>query len=140
MGNNFSVSATQNAAAYAPYQAFTNNSVHGNCWASANTDTTPSYIWSNYLQVKLSKISVRNRVSGSYAIAYPITGTIYGSNDNKTWTKVTDYNNTVTTAGSWWDIALSSSYYKCYKFYVATHQNSTYTCVQAFNLTGQVKL
>ena len=121
-GSSFAVYASkEQSTGYALWKAFDKNT--STCWsagAGANTTNFNGTYFTIYnpAALKVSSLSITNR-SGVNGYT-PKNGTVYGSDNNSSWTSIATYSNSDSTAGSVWTLSVgSSNYYKYYKIVVS---------------------
>lgn len=118
--NAFAVEPSAQLSGYEGYKAFDDTT--STFWApvSATNPAGQYIIIYNPNELNITSIDMRNRSdSANNAIT---SGIIYGSNDGTSWTEITTFTNSVSTAGGTWLIDLSGNtdYYKYYKLYIST--------------------
>jgi len=109
-GDLFAVSADYNLTDYVYYAFDTSEQF----WTSAGNEG--NYIIYNPIAINITKVDITNR-NHNYIRAI-VAGTIYGSDDNSSWEKLTEFTNSATGQNATWTIDMSSNdkYYKYYKF------------------------
>lgn len=112
-GNRFACKASSVNSSDNPYKAFDSNN-ETQFTLNANTGTMTIY---NPVAIKISSVSIRNGYQSSWVRAIT-SGTIYGSNDNASWTQLKTFTNSNKTVSAVWSIDMStnSNYYKYYRF------------------------
>lgn len=128
------------SATYAAYKAFDNDS--STFWScGTNAGYPQSMLMQSTVPLKVSKITIRNRGSGSANTAYK-GGTIYAGNTSSTSTTLTTFSNSTVTAGSSWTITVpTSQYYSYYKISFTSGNFGTqagYSCA-GISLTATYK-
>lgn len=114
-GSSFAVSASSADANSPIYLAFDGSSIASSCWQTVGGVTSATVIIYNPYEIKVSSFDYKNYVTtSSYA---PNAGTVYGSNDNVTYTTLQSFTNTNTTAGATWSILINSENRGFYKYY-----------------------
>lgn len=125
-GDSFAVQGDNYYSNYYPWKAFDNDTSTNSLWISGiGSSLFPhSLIVYNPTAIKVSNIEITNRRAGGYA---PTAGNIYGSSDNITWTLLTSFTNSVTSAASSWNIDLNSNdnFYKYYKIEITSAVSGT---------------
>lgn len=102
---NQSASLNSTTIAFKCFNGDTTTSGETNRWQINNINTNTEYYiyWYNPVALKISNLKVWNEEAN-----YVIKGyTLYGSNDNSSWTAITSGTNTVTTAKTAWNIPVS---------------------------------
>lgn len=96
-------------------------------------NSSSSNWWITYYSpqpIKVTTLTIRNFNGASSYAGYFTTkaGSIYGSNDNSTWTLLTNYTNSTMSYGAQWSIDLSSNtkHFKYIKI-TSTQINSAYS-------------
>lgn len=134
-GNSFAVSAPYYSNCYTWYAFQSNTTSYSYSWYyNANQ---ADYIFYNPIPLKVTNINVRNRASlNSGGLIKTVK--VYGSNDNSSWTFLTTYTSSQTSAGSTFDVSLNNntSFFKYYKLNVASVTNSNAVSIQNLTLTA----
>ena len=82
----------------------------------------PQWIgWYNPNPLKVTNIAFKNNTA--QASQSPTSGSVQGSNDNSTWTTITNFTNSETAAGATWNIDLSgnTNFYNYYRLNIDTN-------------------
>lgn len=89
----------------------------------------------NPTAIKLSQISYLNY---DQTVLAPVSGTVYGSDDNSSWVEITTYTNSVTASGSTWyiDVSNNTNYYKYYKITFKNGASAGYIWCTEIGLTA----
>lgn len=101
-----------------------------------NNGNTGSLTFYNPKPLNVTKLTVMNCTNSTYT--RPISsGKLLGSNDNSSWQNIITFTNSNTTAGSTWDIDLSSNT-KCYKYYkLDVVGDGSYARIAELTITAQ---
>lgn len=108
-GASFAVAASTEFSGYNVWKAFDGQTTGENFFRSgsnADVGTTHWIKFYNPQPIKVTKIAYLNE---GQSIVSPISGAVYGSNDNSSWTEITTYTNSVYTSGETWYIDLSNN-------------------------------
>jgi len=140
--DSFAVSASSEFDSnYPAWKAFDGTLVDTtDAWITTKNVTWGTLTFYNPTPIKVTKLTVTNRYA-SEGIAYVgaiSSGTVYGSNDNSTWTELKTFTNSINTSASNWDIDLSdnTNFYKYYKLDVVTPSSNYYVCVGKLTITA----
>lgn len=128
-GDSFAVSALNAGSSFEAYRAVDGtNSVE---W-SYGTTITP-YIFYNPNALKVTKLTITNWTNNAECLT---AGSIYGSNDNSTYTFINSFTNSSTSTVATWNIDMSSnnSFYKYYK--IAPSAFYAYCAIGELNITA----
>ena len=104
---NQSASYSGTTIAFRCFNGDTTTSGETNRWQINNLNTSTEYYiyWYNPVALNISNLKVWNEEANLVVKGY----TLYGSNDNSTWTIIKSGTNTVTTAKTAWNIPVSMS-------------------------------
>lgn len=131
-GDTFAVYASNNydATTYPIYKSFDGNT--STIWY--NSTAPVDVIFYNPKPLKVTNIQCQNRTDTSnYAFT---AGTVYGSNDNVTYTEISTFTNSDTSQGGIWNIDLSSNT-NSYLYYKISFSSATTNGVGAnFTITA----
>lgn len=117
--SDFAVYSNNINGSYQPYYSFDNNS----------STTCSIYIGGYLLIYNSSPIKVSSILITNWSDSFAYGWTLYGSNDNSTYTTLASGTNSNTTSGGTWSMDISSGsrgYYKYYKIVVSSGSGSTY--------------
>ena len=118
-GDSFAVQASaEYSSSYAAWKAFDGIKTGTNVWRPNGTGSTGipvTLIMYNPDPIKISNLTFTNYAN--YANNAPDAGTIYGSNDNSSYTSITSFTNDVQAKSAEWNVSMSSNtnFYKYYK-------------------------
>lgn len=129
-GTEFAVAVSYYYATYYGFKVSDNNP--STSWMTSAGNTCILY---NPIPVKATSISFQNIADGTNTI---LQHTIYGSNDNITYTTLASTTNANTTASATWSTAITSgnqAFYKYYKILVSTGSH-TYMGASAITING----
>lgn len=115
-GDSFAVASYNAEANYPIWQGF-DGSTSTN-WLSNGDASSTYFIFYNPIPIKVTSLQITNRTGVDQQYNRAIrSGTVYGSNDNETYTQIGIFTNSDYTIGSIWSIDLSTNtnYYKYYK-------------------------
>lgn len=132
-GNSFAV-YSNNVLAIG-YEAYRGMDGNANSFFSSS-GTNFSYIWYNPIALKVSQIVLG--ISGN-SIGTPSNGTLYGSNDNATWTNLNNnvaINTPITYATTITVIPENQDYYKYYKFVTTCDYGGANAEIREVNFTA----
>lgn len=120
-GNNFAVYASSELnSSTAAYKGADNNSTTNFTWNSTAVGNT--YTWYNPSALNVSSIDITNVYNANMGDS--VTGyTIFGSNDNSSWTTLFSGTNNSTSNLASWSIIIplnNRNFYKYYKLYVSS--------------------
>ena len=126
-GSSFAVEAnSEYSSTYAAWKAFDGiKNSNSNYWHASAADPVPGWLtFYNPEKLNVTNIALTNYTYSGLGV--PTSGTIYGSDDNSTWTELKTWTNSNVTAGATWNIDLSSntSFYKYHKIYMATDNDN----------------
>ena len=131
-GDSFAVYASNsyNGTTYPIYKSFDGDS--STIWYDSSVPV--DVIFYNPKPLKVTNIQCQNRTdANNYAFT---AGTVYGSNDNITYTQIDTFTNSDTTQGSTWDIDLSGNT-NAYLYYKISFSSATQAGVGAnFTITA----
>ena len=104
---NQSASYSSTTIAFRCFNGDTTTSGETNRWQINNLNTSTEYYiyWYNPVALNISNLKVWNEEANLVVKGY----TLYGSNDNSSWTAIKSGTNTVTTAKTAWNIPVSMS-------------------------------
>lgn len=110
------------------------NTGEGDCWGAGATDSTPDYMFYYPIALNVTNIQIVNRNTPySQNVLAILSGTVYGSNDNSTWTQLKTFSNSTTTANTSWNIDLSDNT-NSYNYYKISCGNRC--CIGQLNITA----
>lgn len=120
-GNSFAcVADSESSTSTAAYKAFDGTETSSSFWGSGNTAYPHWITFYNPTPIKVTQLTITNYDNNEAKRAIQ-EGTVYGSNDNSSWTTIKAFSNTNRTPLSTWTINMSNNtnYYKYYKLYAS---------------------
>lgn len=102
--------SSEYSSGYAAWKAFDGST--NTYYEAASSATTGQFIFYNPLPLKVTTINITNRNSNYYQIK---GGTVYGSNDNSSWTSLCTFSGSHSSGATWAIDVNSSSFYYYYK-------------------------